>query len=86
MMTKTEAIPEELSSLSYEAAVQMLEQTVTRLESGDISLEESMALFRQGMTLSEICAGKLAEIEKQITQLIEKSDGTIEEKEFAEQP
>lgn len=86
MMNKTEEVLEELTSLTYEAAVQMLEQTVTRLESGDISLEESMALFRQGMALSEICAGKLAEIEKQITQLIEKSDGTIEEKEFAEQP
>lgn len=85
-MNNNVCVPEELAGLTYEAAVQMLEQTVTRLESGDISLEESMALFRQGMALSEICAGKLAEIEKQITQLIEKSDGTIEEKEFAEQP
>lgn len=84
-MSNNECVPVELAGLTYEAAVQMLEQTVTRLESGDISLEESMALFRQGMALSEICAGKLAEIEKQITQLIEKSDGTIEEKEFAEQ-
>jgi len=84
-MNKSEALPDELIGLTYEAAVLMLEQTVTRLESGDISLDESMALFRKGMALSEICAGKLAEIEKQITQLIEKPDGTIEEKEFAEQ-
>ncbi len=77
--------PVELTGLSYEEAVKMLEQTVARLESGDISLDESMTLFRKGMTLSEICAGKLAEIEKQITQLIEKQDGSIEEKPFGEE-
>jgi len=78
------ALPEDLASLTYEEAIQALEQVVGRLESGEISLDESMALFRQGIALSELCAGKLAAIEKQITQLIEKSDGQIEEKPFGE--
>jgi exodeoxyribonuclease VII small subunit len=76
---------EKLRSLSYEEAIRDLEQVVGKLESGDISLDESMVLFRRGMALSEICAGKLAAIEKQISQLIEKTDGQIEEKAFGEE-
>jgi exodeoxyribonuclease VII small subunit len=74
----------DLRNLSYEEALKELEQTVNSLESGDISLEASMALFRRGMALTEICAGKLREIERQITELIEKSDGGFEEKPFGE--
>jgi exodeoxyribonuclease VII small subunit len=76
---------ESLKAMTYEEAIQNLEQVVARLESGEISLDESMALFRRGIALSEICAGKLAAIEKQITQLIEKPDGQTEEKPFGEE-
>lgn len=75
---------EDLKALAYEDAMKLLEQTVASLESGDISLDDSMILFRRGMALTEICAGKLSEIERQITQLIEKPDGTLEEKPFGE--
>jgi exodeoxyribonuclease VII small subunit len=74
-----------MQKLSYEEAIQNLEQVVSRLESGEISLDESMALFRRGMALSEICAGKLAAVEKQISQLIEKAGGQLEEKPFGEE-
>lgn len=84
-MNNLETAQEDLTSLSYEEAVKLLEQTVARLESGDISLDESMALFRKGTSLAAVCAGKLSEIEKQITQLIEKPDGSIEEKPFGEE-
>ena len=75
---------EALKSLSYEQALAALEQVVGRLESGDITLDESMSLFRKGMILSGICAEKLASIEKQITQLLEKQDGSglMDEKPF----
>jgi exodeoxyribonuclease VII small subunit len=74
-----------LQQLSYEEAIQQLEKVVAKLESGDISLDESMALFKRGMSLSEICAGKLSAIEKQITQLLEKAGGELEEKPFGEE-
>lgn len=80
-------IPEsgqDLAGLSYEAAMAALEEIVARLESGESTLDESMSLFQKGMALSRICADKLSAIEKQITQLIEKPDGQIEEKPFAE--
>ncbi len=75
---------DEMSELSYEEALAALEQTVARLESGEANLDESMILFQKGMALSKLCAAKLSAIEKEITQLIEKSDGQIEEKPFGE--
>ena len=85
MNANPEAVPAEIASLSYEEAVQMLEQTVARLETGETSLDESMALFRRGMVLSQHCASLLAAIEKQITQLVEKANGQLEEKPFSEE-
>ncbi|MEA4888358.1 MAG: exodeoxyribonuclease VII small subunit [Clostridiaceae bacterium] len=76
---------DEFSGLSYEEALAALEQIVAQLESGDANLDESMSLFQKGMTLSKICAAKLSAIEKEITQLIEKTDGQIEEKPFSEE-
>lgn len=76
----------DLVSMTYESALQALERVVSRLESGDATLDESMSLFQKGMALSKICADKLASIEKQITQLLEKQDGSgqMEEKSFGE--
>lgn len=82
--TRPAAQPD-LASLSYEQAMSLLEKVVSRLESGDISLDESMKLYRQGMDLAQLCAGQLSGIEHQITQLIVRSDGSIEEKTFGEE-
>lgn len=79
------ASDEAIKDLSYEQALAVLEQVVNRLESGEASLDESMELFRKGTLLSKVCAARLAAIEKQITQLIEKVDGTIEEKPFGDE-
>jgi len=75
----------EFSGLSYEEALAALEQIVAQLESGEANLDESMSLFQKGMALSKICAAKLSAIEKEITQLVEKTDGQIEEKPFGEE-
>ena len=75
----------ELAQLSYEDALARLEETVARLESGQASLDESMQLFQTGMQLARICSDKLATIEKRISQLVEKPDGSMEEKPFADE-
>jgi exodeoxyribonuclease VII small subunit len=74
--------PGDLADLTYEAALAALESVVARLESGDVTLDESMKLFERGSALAKICAAKLAAIEHQITELLEKADGSVEEKPF----
>ena len=66
-------------TVSYEDAMKKLEEIVTKLESGEISLDESMRLFQQGTELTRVCSEKLNAIERQITKLIEKTDGSVTE-------
>lgn len=85
-MNDSKTIPEldAETALTYEQAFSQLESIVSRLESGDVSLDESVTLFQQGMELAKFCSSQLASIEKQISQLIVATDGTITEVPFGE--
>ncbi len=67
---------------SFEEAISQLEQIVSRLEKGDISLEESITNFQQGIELSRYCAAKLDEAEKKISILLQDEEGNLIEKDF----
>ncbi len=67
---------------SFEEAVSELENIVERLESGELSLEESMEAFQRGIELSKYCNKKLDEAEKKISILIESEKGEIKEEIF----
>jgi exodeoxyribonuclease VII small subunit len=57
--------------LSFEQALQRLEQVVRELESGDLSLESALTLFSEGVTLSRECSGQLDQAETRIEKLLE---------------
>jgi exodeoxyribonuclease VII small subunit len=57
---------QELEALSFEQAMAELDRIVKLLDAGDVSLEESITLYQQGVTLSAICTAKLDEIEKRV--------------------
>ncbi len=67
---------------SFEEAICQLEQIVSKLEKGDISLEESITNFQQGIELSRYCAAKLDEAEKKISVLLQDEEGNLIEKDF----
>lgn len=67
---------------SFEEAMSELEQIVARLEKGDVSLEESIANFQQGIELSRYCAAKLDDAEKKISILLQDEEGNLIEKDF----
>ncbi|WP_346726715.1 exodeoxyribonuclease VII small subunit [Bacillus suaedaesalsae] len=56
--------------MSFEEAMDQLEQIVEKLEEGDVPLEKAIAYFQEGMSLSKICHDKLKTIEKQMDQLL----------------
>lgn len=84
MMENTPPAAGATQEQSYEQAFRQLELIVNRLESGETTLDESVALFSEGMGLAKICASKLAAIEHQISQLLVNDDATIQEKPFGE--
>jgi len=54
---------------TFEQAFARLEETVRQLESGKLSLDESMRLFEQGMALSKRCHELLSTAELKVTRL-----------------
>lgn len=61
---------EEMADLTFEQAFQQLEEVVEQLESGDLPLEQSLALFERGMVLAKLCESKLDEAEQKVSQLV----------------
>jgi exodeoxyribonuclease VII small subunit len=60
---------EDLARRPFDELVIALQQTVQGLEAGSIGLEESIALYRQGLRLHAACETRLREAELQITEL-----------------
>lgn len=70
------------NEISFEEAMEQLEKIVERLESGDVPLETAIELFQEGMKLSQLCGGKLEQVERKIELLIETEQG-FQKKAFA---
>jgi exodeoxyribonuclease VII small subunit len=60
----------EIADLTFEQAFQQLEKVVEQLEKGELSLEQSLALFEKGMLLAKLCERKLDEAEQKVSQLV----------------
>lgn len=63
--------------LTLEEAFEMLENTVSRLEEEDITLEESFQAYQQGMEILKMCNDKIDKVEKKVLQINE--DGETNE-------
>lgn len=67
----------EIESLSFEEALQALEAIVSRLEGGDLTLDEALTLFEQGQQLAGHCNRQLDTAVLRVEQLT--ADGEIVE-------
>lgn len=70
------------SGQSYEAALEAIERIVEQLESGELSLEDSLAIFEKGVGLTKYCYQKLDEVEKKIEILTKGREGKLQLKRF----
>jgi exodeoxyribonuclease VII small subunit len=70
----------------FESALEDLEQVVEQLESGELSLEDSLAAFEKGVGLVKFCNQKLNEVEKKIELLVKDKEGKLQLKAFEELP
>jgi exodeoxyribonuclease VII small subunit len=62
----------------FEKHLTQLETVVERLERGDLTLEESVRLFEEGMKLSQACKEELDQAEGKIQLLVEGKGGTMQ--------
>ena len=61
--------------MTYEASLKRLEEIVQRLERGDVSLEESIELFREGSDLAASCKKTLEDAKLRVKTISEEQNG-----------
>lgn len=71
--------------LDFETALAELQTLVERLESGELSLEESLTAFEQGVRLTRDCQDALNQAEQKVQQLLER-DGEVQLSPFEVEP
>ena len=70
---------------SFEEMMNSLENIAKDLESGDLSLDDSVKKFEEGMKISKECSRILEDVEKKITILTKDSEGNLKEEDFEAQ-
>lgn len=68
---------------NFEEALERLEEIVRGLEQGDIPLEETLALFEEGVKLSQFCRNKLDEAERRVDLLLKDETGLVRREPFS---
>jgi exodeoxyribonuclease VII small subunit len=66
-----------VAELSFEEALRELEAVVSRLESGDVALEESIALYARGAELRAHCDAKLKAAEARVAEITQGPGGSV---------
>ena len=82
MNSATNKAPEPQRKGEFEKSLARLEEVVKRLESTDLSLDEAMSLFEEGVKLSQECQKQLEETEGRVEILLKRADGKIAAKPF----
>ena len=67
---------------TFEENLKELEDIATKLESGDLGLDDAIKEFEKGIKLSKECSNKLDEAEKKINILVQGEDWKLEEENF----
>lgn len=64
--------------LSFEESLHSLEEIVTKLEQGEIPLDDAIKEFNNAMKLAKICDEKLKNAENTITKLVKENNDIID--------
>ena len=73
-----------MAEVTFEKALEKLEKIVSELEDGNISLEDALSRYEEGIKLSRQCQEKLAHAEKKIEVLSKTAKGELIRKPFEE--
>ena len=77
MNTPAPKKPEPPKKADFERSLARLEEVVRKLESPQLSLDEAMKLFEEGVALSRECQKQLEEAEGKVEILLKKADGKM---------
>ncbi len=72
-----------MAKQTFESAVKRLESIVQELETGDLTLDEALKKFQEGVKLSKLCSNKLDETEKKVSILLKDEKGNVRVEPFS---
>jgi exodeoxyribonuclease VII small subunit len=75
-----------MTDLKFEDCLARLEQIVSKLEAGNLPLEESLTIFEEGVGLARSCSRYLEEAEKRIEVLARDDSGGVSTRPFMWEP
>ncbi len=64
-----------MAVIKFEKALSRLEKIVSELEGGELSLDESLKIFEEGVKLSKSCLKMLDDAERKVEILVQDQDG-----------
>lgn len=67
-----------MGKIDFDSALQRLEEIVEKMESGRSTLEESLAMFEEGVKLSLYCQKELQKTDGKVQRLMKKLNGDVE--------
>ena len=71
-----------MATEKFETALKKLEDIVKRLEGGDLSLDDSLKAFEDGVKYAAFCTKKLNEAEEKVELLLRRKDGSFSKEPF----
>ena len=77
MSVKAKPEVPDVGALNFEAALKELEGIVSRLEQGQVELEDSIALYERGQALKTHCEQKLKSAESRLEKIVQGAGGKI---------
>ena len=75
---------QETKEIPFESALKKLEGIVENLENGDLSLEEALKQYEEGVRMADLCTKRLTEAEKKVEVLMKMSPGKFKTVPFEE--
>jgi exodeoxyribonuclease VII small subunit len=73
------------NAFNFEASLAELESLVQQMEQGDLTLEDSLAAFERGITLTRGCQTALAQAEQKVNVLMQDAQGRVVEQPFSKE-
>jgi exodeoxyribonuclease VII small subunit len=70
-------LPKKAPSINFETALEELNELVSRMEQGDLTLEQSLSEFEKGITLIKQCQQLLTDAEQRVQILTQQNDSII---------
>ncbi|MCH7930153.1 MAG: exodeoxyribonuclease VII small subunit [Proteobacteria bacterium] len=75
-MAKTD-VPPDIAKLSFEEALEQLEEIVRQLEGGQGKLDEAIGRYERGAALKRHCEAKLKAAQAKIDKIVQAADGSL---------